>query len=111
MGKCSRCEKGNLEKKDYGQGVMSFCNHCQGFFNQEGEFIEEGAVYYDARYKRGYWGGSLPLTAILVAFVAGFLYFVLKFPWYVFLVIVFVPVTYAIQYYRLKKKGFFKDSV
>lgn len=95
-----------LEHKDYGDGIISYCHYCNGFFNMEDEFIEEGSAYWDTRYKRGYWVDMIFNSAIFGAFVlCGTIIFNLS-AW-TFILNGIIPLIYIFKYFKLKKGNYF----
>ena len=105
---CKRCKKKMLEKKDYGEGLISFCNYCHGFFNKENEFIEEGSAYWDTRYKKGYWA-DMQFKMCLVGFI-GLLLSAIFHNYLWMFIILLVPIVYIVMYFKLKKENYFRGK-
>jgi hypothetical protein len=104
-----------LEKKDYGQGLISYCHYDNGFFNKEGEFVEEGSSYWDNRYKGGFKTSIVFYSSIFAAAALLFVRIFLGAP-YLYSVLMSIGVLALgiisgfITYFKLKKEHWFRDT-
>ena len=93
-----------LEKKDYGEGLIAYCHFCNGFFNKENEFVEEGSSYWDSRYKRGYWTSMVFNSLIVVG-----LCLLINGNYWIWLSVLILPISFILRYLKLKKEKYFRD--
>lgn len=102
--KCKRCNKYMLEKRNEKSGIIAYCHFCRGFFNFEGDFIEDGSAYFDERYTRDYfvYEGAKSLMWFMIFF---FTIDIFNLPFLLVSIALIYPLTMIVRYCYLKKEG------